>query len=101
MSVAIHAKRIGITAFVYLFYTFRYLSRVPQDGLTIMLLLSPLAGQALLQLCPQLRYVLYGYACTFQSRHCFASRFHCCTSYVGQALLTDIVALMWVASCAV
>ncbi len=69
MSVASHATMHAtqITAVVYLFDTFRYLSRVPQHGLTIMLLLSPLAGQATLQLCPQLRYVLYDYTSTFQS----------------------------------
>lgn len=43
----------------------RYLSRVVQECLSIMLLLSLLACQAILQLCPQLRCVPYGYTCTF------------------------------------
>ncbi len=94
-----------MTAFVYDVDALRYLSRVFQESLSIMLLLSPLAGQAILQLCPQRRYVLYGYACTFQSvvalRQTFIAGFMCCTSYRGQALLTDVVALMGVASCAV
>ncbi len=61
------SEGISICQKAYLFDTFRYLSRVPQHGLTIMLLLSPLAGQATLQLCPQLRYVLCDYTSTFQS----------------------------------
>jgi len=112
MSVASHATdsiaamhATQMTAFVYDVDALRYLSRVFQESLSIMLLLSPLAGQAILQLCPQRRYVLYGYACTCQSvvalRQTFIAGFMCCTSYMGQALLTDMVALMWVASCAV
>ncbi len=62
--VAIHATQI--TSFINDVAALRYLSGLFQRGLSIMLLLSPLAGQAILRLCPQLRYVLYGYVCTFQ-----------------------------------